>query len=97
MNETIITATEARIHFGELLRRIQEEETIIVERSGRPAAVLMSIQAFEELRRRTSSVRADSMHRAMALARRVRERRQGEPLSAPEDILRELREERHAG
>ena len=34
---TVVSATEARVHFGELLRRVAEgRETVFVERGGQP-------------------------------------------------------------
>ncbi len=46
-----VTATEARVHFGEIYRRVTEnDETIIIERNGRPGAVLISIEEYEALR-----------------------------------------------
>jgi prevent-host-death family protein len=44
-----VSATEARVHFGELLRGVAEEdETYIVERSGKPTAVLVSFEEYQE-------------------------------------------------
>jgi prevent-host-death family protein len=46
-----ITATEARVHFGEIYRRVTEnDETIVIERNGKPGAVILSIEAYEQLR-----------------------------------------------
>ncbi len=45
-----VSATEARIHLGALLRDVAERgETIIVERSGKPQAVILSIEAYERI------------------------------------------------
>jgi prevent-host-death family protein len=46
-----VSATEARIHFGELLRGVAERgETFLVERSGTPQAVLIAVDEYERLR-----------------------------------------------
>jgi prevent-host-death family protein len=46
-----ITATEARVHFGEVYRRVTEnDEMIVIERNGKPGAVILSIKAYEQLR-----------------------------------------------
>lgn len=46
-----ISATEARVHFGEVLRRVAEnDETIVVERGGKPQVVLLSVAEYERLR-----------------------------------------------
>jgi len=48
---TTISATEARIHFGELMRRVVERgEPVIVERGGKPEVVVLSIAEYERLR-----------------------------------------------
>lgn len=45
-----ITATEAKVHFGEIYRRVAEnDETIVVERNGKPGVVMMSVETFEAL------------------------------------------------
>jgi prevent-host-death family protein len=46
-----MSATEARVHFGALLRDVIERgETIIVERSGTPQIAVLSIREYERLR-----------------------------------------------
>jgi prevent-host-death family protein len=46
-----MSATEARIHFGALLRDVAERgETIVVERSGTPQLVVLSIREYDRLR-----------------------------------------------
>ena len=46
-----ISATEARVHFGEIYRRVTEnDETIIVERNGKPGMVILPIEEYEALR-----------------------------------------------
>ena len=97
MNEKTYSATEARIHFGELLRLVAEEDRhVIVERGGKPAAVVISPRRFEEMRRRTEPAGHDPIEGALALGRRIARRRKGKPLTPPEEIIREMREERDA-
>lgn len=49
--ERVISATEARVHFGALLRRVVEQgETVVVERGGRPQAVVIEIDEYRRLR-----------------------------------------------
>ena len=43
-----ITATEARSHFGEVIRRVHEGgETLIVERSGLPVVVILPVPEYQ--------------------------------------------------
>jgi len=45
-----MSATEARVHFGWLLRRVAEcGETVIVEHRGKPKVVFVSIPEYERL------------------------------------------------
>ena len=51
-----LNATEARIRFGQLLRRVAEDgDTVIVERNGQPSAVVLSYDDYEKLRERQSA------------------------------------------
>ncbi len=46
-----MSATEARVHFGELMRRVVEgQEPVIVERGGKPKVVVLSVAEYERLR-----------------------------------------------
>jgi prevent-host-death family protein len=45
-----VSATQARVHFGEILRLVNEEgATIVVERGGRAAAVILPMTDYERL------------------------------------------------
>lgn len=48
--ERTVSATEARVHFGELLDAVQRGETVIVERAGQPRAAVIPIAELERLR-----------------------------------------------
>jgi prevent-host-death family protein len=90
--EKVVSATEARVHFGELMRRVVErDESVIVERGGKPEVVVLSITEYERLRHRQSDdwrAQLDAVH---AL---IRHERGDEPLPPPEEIIRAMREER---
>lgn len=46
-----MSATEARVHFGEVLRAVSESgDHIEVERGGQPIAVVISIEEYRALR-----------------------------------------------
>ena len=48
--ERTMSATEARRHFGELLRCVVEDRTpVIVERGGTPQVVFLSLAEYERL------------------------------------------------
>jgi len=48
--DRVVSATEARIRFGELMRRVVESgEPVIVERGGRAHVVVVSVAEYERL------------------------------------------------
>lgn len=51
----VMTATEARVHFGELMRRTKAGETITITRRGKPVAVAMSYTLYHELKARKAA------------------------------------------
>jgi len=60
-----VTATEARIHFGEMIRRAcLERVPIVVEKDGIPAVVILSIGEYEELEREARLARFERLSRA---------------------------------
>ena len=97
MSDTL-SATEARIHFGELLRKVVETgRHVIVARAGKPQVVVMSIEEFERLRGSKESQRqVDALTRAQRLGATIRARRSGEPLTPPEELIRKARGDRDA-
>ncbi len=49
-NGIVVTAREARSNFGKLLRRIEDEGgSLVIEKRGRPRAVLLSIRDYVRL------------------------------------------------
>ena len=89
----MVSATEARIHFGELMRRaVERREPIFVEQGGKPRGVVLSVGEYERLvggeppvdwkaqvGQARSSIQADLAGREMP---------------APEEVLRQMRGER---
>ena len=88
-----VSATEARIHFGELMRRaVERREPVIVEHGGKPRRVVLSVEEYERLlggeRPMDWKARVDQ---ARACIRAVMA---GREMPAPEEVLRQIREER---
>ena len=89
----VVSATEARIRFGELMRRaVESREPIIVERGGKSHVVVLSVDEYERLLKRQQQ---DDWRE---LVRRERAQVQadldGRKLPLPEEILQQLREGR---
>jgi len=92
--ERKVSATDARIHFGELMRHVVEkQEPVVVERSGEPHVVVISVDEYERL---TTARQGQPDWRELVSQSRAQVRadlgdRQPEP---PEKLLAEIREER---
>lgn len=91
--QRVISATEARVHFGDLLRRVVEgHETILVERGGSPQVVVLSVTEYERLlSHRTSEGWRD---RVTAARLQVQADLAGRSIPRAEDVVIEGRSER---
>jgi prevent-host-death family protein len=91
-----MSATEARVHLGEVMRWVVENRRpVIVERGGKPHVVVISADEYEELLagRREKDNWRDLVEQARA---QIQEELGGRDLPPVEDILRQVREERDA-
>lgn len=92
--EKVISATEARIHFGELMHRVVEcDEPIIVERGGKPEVVVLSIAEYNRLR---TQKHGDWLERADRLREQIQAKLDNRELLPSEEVIRQMREERDA-
>jgi len=94
--ETTVTATEARVRFGEMMRRVTEEHnTIIVARGGEPTMVMLSIDEYERLQTAVQNQEhwLDRVRQTRAqLAAKLGDRE----IPPSEEIIRQMREDRDA-
>ncbi len=88
-----VSATEARIHFGEIMRQAKAGP-VIVERDGKPEVVVISKQHYDTLAGHTS--RNDWRKLLDELHDRLSVELAGRTLPEPEEIIRQGREERDA-
>jgi prevent-host-death family protein len=87
----VVTALDARSNFVRLLRRVEDEgRSLVIEKRGRPRAVLLGIQEYlrlalpepevlrvigmESKRRRTSKLTAKQIDQIITTARRSKRR-----------------------
>jgi len=96
MMSQVMKATEVRIHFGEVLRRVSGGKgPIIVEKAGQPAAAIISVAEYrwlEQLKAGRDPLAV--LARARASRQRIRAERGEKPLPDAVEILRQIREER---
>ena len=91
-----ITATEARVHFGELMRRVSEnDETIVVERGGKPQMVVISLAEYDRLRGEHEP-EEDWWELAARSRELIRQHLGDRPFPDVDQLFAEMREERDA-
>lgn len=73
-----VSSHEAKNHFGSLLGYVDEhDDEVIVERHGKPRAVLMSMPSYEKVQAlREQQRRAEALARLRAIQERASERNQ---------------------
>lgn len=92
----VVTATEARIHLGELMRDIEaHRQVVIVERGGKAQVVILCVSEYQRLKRLDSGGGPHWLDLASRSRERVRRELKGKSLPPSEEILRQDREERH--
>lgn len=92
----VVSATEARIRFGEVMRAaVGSGEPIIVERDGAPHVVILSISEYERLLQ-AQQCREDWRALVDQARARIQADLAGRELPPPEEVLRQMREERNA-
>ncbi|NKQ36490.1 MAG: type II toxin-antitoxin system Phd/YefM family antitoxin [Chloroflexi bacterium] len=90
----VMSATEARVHFGELMQHVVENSApVIVERAGKPQVVVMSVAEYERLSAASEMSREDVFEDILTFARKIQADRQ-EPFPPPEEAIRQMRKER---
>jgi prevent-host-death family protein len=93
--ERTISATEARTHFGAVMREACEKEyTVIVERDGEPQVVVISVAQYRRLCQPGPDQAGDPVEELIRLGEEIRASRQGAPLPDFAEVLHEEREER---
>jgi prevent-host-death family protein len=92
--ELRVSATEARVHFGEIMQRaIETGQPIVVEKGGKAQVVVLSVEEYERLSRTEQSPETvfEELQRVSAM---VAEDLQGRLLPDAVEIIREEREKR---
>lgn len=94
--ERVVSATEARIHFGELMRRVvKNQEAVIVERGGQPQIVIMAVAEYDQMKANQKPAEWQQvLKQADEIREKIMARRQGQPLPPADEIIRQMRAER---
>lgn len=100
--DSFMSATEARVHFGEVLERVAREGApVFVRRGSRPVAVIISFDAYERL---AAQAQRTSAYLALEEVCRVREQTATEmaggarpPMGTILNAIRQERDDELAG
>jgi prevent-host-death family protein len=92
---TVMSATQARVHFGEVLRRVRANEIITVEHAGKPEAVILSIEEYKRLRA-SEPEKADWWERARLNRERIERELGDREFPDIVEMIHEMRDERDA-
>lgn len=97
VKKTTVSATEARVHFGEMMRRAEDGETVVVERSGQPKAIIMSVERYGQLMREAEGDEAEGIPEWKAKLSQAQKKASEELAGKKFDwvrIINDMREER---
>jgi len=86
-----ISATKARINFGDVMKQAKIAP-VIVERGGKAEVVVLSKKAYDQLI--AAKANADVQKRIEALHKKIRAELAGKSLTDPAELIRQERDER---
>jgi len=90
--QNTISATQARIHFGEVIRRAYiGQEPVVVEKDGIPVVVILSFPSYEQLLKELKLARFERLSRAAGMDAE----RQGLSEERLEQEMEEIRSRRY--
>jgi prevent-host-death family protein len=91
-----IPATKARIHFGELLKRVYKNgEHLTIEKDGLPIATLLSHTEYEQLMRLAALRELDGLNRSVHREMRAKGITEEQALADLKKIKQEVFEEKY--
>ena len=91
--ERVVSATEARVRFGEIMRQaVENHDTIFVERGGKAHVVVLSVEDYERLRE--GRQQGDWKELVRTARAQIQADLGGRKLPHPAEILNQVREER---
>jgi len=92
----VVSATQARIHFGELMRRVMETgEPTVVERAGEPVVAIIPLDEYERFLE-AQKQQVDWKELVARARAQIRSELGEREMMPPEELIRQMREERDA-
>jgi prevent-host-death family protein len=95
--ESVVSATQARINLGKLIRQVLAGEVVVIEHIGKPAVVVLSVEEYTKLKAKRQQGWRETLEKILQLNARM-QARSGDTLllTPPAEIIQEIREERDA-
>ncbi len=91
-----VSATEARIHFGELMRRVvNDQQPVVVEHRGEPQVVILSVGHYRRLQQ-AEAEQTGWLDRVEQAREAIAKDLNGRKLPPSEEVIQAIREERDA-
>lgn len=91
--ERVVSAAEVGAQFGELMRRVvDQQETVIVQRDGDPQVVVLPVAEYERLT--ATSASQDWWDKVLHVRELIRLELGDRELPPVEEVIRQMREER---
>ena len=95
--ESVVSATQARINLGKLIRKVLAGEVVVIEHIGKPAVVVLSVEEYTKLKAKRQQGWKETLEKILQLNARMQARPGGTLLlTPPAEIIQEIREERDA-
>lgn len=95
--ERVISATQARINLGKLIRQVLAGEVVVIEHTGKPAVVVLAVEEYRKLKAQRRQGWRETLEKIFQLNTRLPTRPGGPGfLTPPTEIIQEIREERDA-
>ncbi len=92
--ERKVSATKARVHFGELMQSVvRKQSSVIVEKSDKPQIVLLSVEHYKRLQQNKTQNWLSQLEQTHTL---ITAERKGEAVPDAADTIRQMRGERDA-
>ncbi len=91
----VITIREIKPKFDDWIQKVLDSgEPLIVQREDQAEVVLISRPVYEQVLQNAQKPHWEiSLEKARSLAEKIKQRRGGKPLTPPEDIIYQMREE----
>ena len=69
--ESVVSATQARINLGKLIRQVLAGEVVVIEHIGKPAVVVLSVEEYTKLKAKRQQGWRETLEKILQLNARM--------------------------